>query len=137
MAHSGGIRHLQWRFLALHATISILSPSSGLSALPLALLHPHAQEERRHRTIGRNHRLGLAVAASGVLPWVPPQVLIEDGDESFVYVVEDGKAILRAVKCASSRPRVRGVRPQAGETVIVGGTRKVDDGAAVTCKEAK
>ena len=91
MAYSGGIRHLQWRFLALHATISVLSLSSSLSALPLTSLHPHTQEERRRRTIGRNHRLGLAVAASGVLPWVPPQALIEDGDESFVYVVEDGK----------------------------------------------
>ena len=26
---------------------------------------------------------------------------------------------------------------KAGETVIVGGTHKVSDGAAVTCKEAK
>ncbi len=116
-----------------------MSLSSGLSALPLALLHPHAQEERRCRTIGRNHRLGLAVAASGVLPWVPPQALIEDGDESFVYVVEDGKAILRAVEESALLPDRVFVKSglKTGETVIVGGTHKVYDSAAVTCKEAK
>ncbi len=83
--------------------------------------------------------LVLSVAASGVLPWVPPQALIEDGDESFVYVVEDGKANLRAVE-ESVRIHDRvfiksGLK--AGETVIVGGTHKVSDGTAVTCKEAK
>ena len=83
--------------------------------------------------------LVLSVAASGVLPWVPPQALIEDGDESFVYVVEDGKATLRAVEeCARLPDRVfikSGLK--AGETAVVGGTHKVSDGAAVTCKEAK
>lgn len=83
--------------------------------------------------------LVMSVAASGVLPWVPPQALIEDGDESFVYVVEDGKANLRAVEESarlSDRVFVKsGLK--AGETVIVGGTHKVSDGAAVTCKEAK
>ena len=81
----------------------------------------------------------LSVAASGVLPWVPPQALIEDGDESFVYVVEDGKADLRAVEESARLPDRVFVKSglKAGETVIVGGTHKVSDGAAVTCKEAK
>ena len=83
--------------------------------------------------------LVLSVAASGVQPWVPPQALIEDGDESFVYVVEDGIANLRAVEESarlSDRVFVKsGLK--AGETVIVGGTHKVSDGTAVTCKEAK
>jgi len=83
--------------------------------------------------------LDLSVAASGVLPWVPPQALIEDGDESFVYVVEDGKADLRAVEESARLPDRVFVKSgvKAGETVIVGGTHKVSDGAAVTCKEAK
>jgi len=83
--------------------------------------------------------LVLSVAASGVLPWVPPQALIEDGDESFVYVVEDGKATLRAVEESARLPDRVFVKSglKAGETVIVGGAHKVSDGAAVTCKEAK
>jgi RND family efflux transporter MFP subunit len=83
--------------------------------------------------------LVLSVAAQGVLPWVPPQALIEDGDESFVYVVEDGKAILRAVEESGRLPDRVFVKVglKAGETVIVGGTHKVSDGAAVTCKEVK
>ena len=83
--------------------------------------------------------LVLSVAASGVQPWVPPQALIEDGDESFVYVVEDGKANLRAIEESARLPDRVFVKSglKAGETVIVGGTHKVSDGAAVTCKEAK
>lgn len=83
--------------------------------------------------------LVLSVAASGVQPWVPPQALIEDGDESFVYVVEDGKATLRAVEESARLPDRVFIKSglKAGETVIVGGTHKVSDGAAVTCKEAK
>ena len=83
--------------------------------------------------------LVLSVAASGVQPWVPPQALIEDGDESFVYVVEDGKANLRAVEESARLPDRVFVKSglKAGETVIVGGTHKVSDGAAVTCREAK
>ena len=83
--------------------------------------------------------LVLSVAASSVQPWVPPQALIEDGDESFVYVVEDGKANLRAVEESARLPDRVFVKSglKAGETVIVGGTHKVSDGVAVTCKEAK
>ena len=83
--------------------------------------------------------LVLSVAASGALPWVSPQALIEDGDESFVYVVEDGKANLRAVEESARLPDRVFVKSglKAGETVIVGGTHKVSDGTAVTCKETK
>ena len=83
--------------------------------------------------------LVLSVAAQGVLPWVPPQALIEDGDGSFVYVVEDGNATLRAVEESARLPDRVFIKSglKAGETVIVGGTHKVSDGAAVTCKEAK
>lgn len=83
--------------------------------------------------------LVLSVVASGTLPWVPPQALIEDGDESFVYVVEDGKAVLRAVEESARLPDRVFMKSglEAGETVIIGGTHKVSDGAAVTCKEAE
>ena len=72
-------------------------------------------------------------------PWIPPQALIEDGDERFVYVIEDGKANLRAVEESARLPDRVFVKSglKAGETVIVGGTHKVSDGVAVTCKEAK
>lgn len=83
--------------------------------------------------------LVMSVSASGVLPWVPPQAIIEDGDESFVYVVEDGKANLRVVEESARLPGRVFVKSglKAGEIVIVGGTHKVTDGAAVRCKESK
>ena len=81
----------------------------------------------------------LSVAAQGSMPWVPPQAVIEDGDESFVYVVEDGKAALRGIDVGARLPERVFVKSgiKAGEMVVVGGTHKVSDGAAVTCKEAK
>jgi len=65
--------------------------------------------------------------------------MIEDGDESFVYVVEDGKAVLRGVEVGARLPDRVFVKSgvKAGDTVIVGGTHKVSDGAAVRCKEAE
>lgn len=78
----------------------------------------------------------LSVAAQGSMPWVPPQAVIEDGDENFVYVVEGGKAVLRGIEESARLPDRVFIKSglKAGETVIVGGTHKVSDGAEVTCK---
>ena len=110
-----------------------MSPRADFDAARAAKLELEANLEAAKAA------LVLAVAASGVQPWVPPQALIEDGDESFVYVVEDGKANLRAVEESARLPDRVFVKSglKAGETVIVGGTHKVSDGAAVTCMEAK
>lgn len=81
----------------------------------------------------------LSVAAQGSMPWVPPQAVIEDGDENFVYVVEDGKAALRGIDVGARLPDRVFVKSglKAGETVIVGGMHKVTDGSPVSCREAK
>ena len=81
----------------------------------------------------------LSVASQGSMPWVPPQAVIEDGDENFAYVVEDGKAVLRGIEVGARLPErvfvMSGLK--AGETVIVGGMHKVTDGSPVSCREAK
>ena len=81
----------------------------------------------------------LSVAAQGSMPWVPPQAVIEDGDENFVYVVEDGRAALRGIEVDARLPDRVFVKSglKAGETVIVGGMHKVTDGSLVSCREAK
>ena len=81
----------------------------------------------------------LSVAAQGSMPLVPPQAVIEDGDENFVYVVEDGKAVLRGIDVGARLPERVFVKSglKAGETVIVGGMHKVTDGSPVSCREAK
>lgn len=78
----------------------------------------------------------LSVAAQGSMPWVPPQSVIEDGDENFVYVVEGGKAALRGIDVGARLPERVFVKSglKAGESVVVGGMHKVSDGAAVMCK---
>ena len=81
----------------------------------------------------------LSVAAQGSMPWVPPQSVIEDGDENFVYVVEDGRAALRGIEVDARLPDRVFVKSglKAGETVIVGGMHKVTDVSPVSCREAK
>lgn len=78
----------------------------------------------------------LSVAAQGSMPWVPPQSVIENGDENFVYVVEGGKAALRGIDVGARLPERVFVKSglKAGESVVVGGMHKVSDGAAVMCK---
>ena len=81
----------------------------------------------------------LSVAAQGSMPWVPPQAVIEDGDENFAYVVGSGKAALRGIEVDARLPERVFVKSgiKAGETVVVGGMHKVTDGSPVSCKEAK
>lgn len=78
----------------------------------------------------------LSVAAQGSMPWVPPQSVIENGDENFVYVVEGGKAALRGIDVGARLPERVFVKSglKADESVVVGGMHKVSDGAAVMCK---
>ncbi len=83
--------------------------------------------------------LVLSVSTKGYMPWAPPQSIIEDGTENFVYVVEDGKATLRSIEVGVRLPERVFVKSglDVGETIIVGGMHKVTDGSAVCCKEAK
>ncbi len=83
--------------------------------------------------------LVMSVASSGTMPWVPPQAVIEDGDESFVYVVEEGTASLREVEVGARLPARVFVKSgiKAGDVVVVGGTHKISDGASVRVKEAQ
>ena len=83
--------------------------------------------------------LVLSVTEQGSMPWVSPQAVIEDGDENFVYVVEDGKAVLRGIDVGARLPERVSVKSglKAGETVIVGGIHKVKDGSPVSCREVK
>ena len=88
---------------------------------------------------GSDHVCKIRPARPLPPPAAPPQALIEDGDESFVYVVEDGKAILRTVEESARLPDSVFLKSglKAGETVIVGGMHKATDGSPVSCREAK
>ncbi len=80
----------------------------------------------------------LVVSIRGTMPWVPPQAVMDDGEETYVYAVEDGKAMLRTVVAATRLPDRVYVSSglKSGETVIIGGTHKVSDGTPVSvCKE--
>jgi membrane fusion protein (multidrug efflux system) len=77
-------------------------------------------------------RLVIAERAGAVL--VSEQAVIPQADQLFVYVVEEGKAVMRPVKLGlrqGGRVEVlSGVQP--GDTVIIAGTQKIGPGAPVT-----
>ena len=68
---------------------------------------------------------------------IPEQALTPEAERQFVFVVSDGKAQRREVRIGARRPGtvevVKGL--SAGEQVIVEGTQKVRDGAAVRATE--
>ncbi len=68
---------------------------------------------------------------------IPEEALTPEAEKQYVYVVEDGRASRREVRIGGRRPGtveiLSGLR--AGERVIVEGTQKVRDGAAVRAIE--
>jgi membrane fusion protein (multidrug efflux system) len=68
---------------------------------------------------------------------IPEQALTPEAERQYVFVVADGKAQRREVRIGSRRPGsvevLAGLR--AGEQVVVEGTQKVRDGAAVRTTE--
>lgn len=68
---------------------------------------------------------------------IPEQALTPEAERQFVFVVNDGKAQRREVRIGARRPGTVEVLHglAAGERVIVEGTQKVRDGAAVSATE--
>lgn len=64
---------------------------------------------------------------------VPEQAIFPRGEQQFVYVIEDGKAVLRPVQVGQREPGraeiVEGLKP--GEVLITAGLQKIGAGAAV------
>jgi membrane fusion protein (multidrug efflux system) len=78
-------------------------------------------------------RVRLVVAERGNAVLVPEQAIVPQGDQPFVYVIEDGKAVMRPVQLGvrqSGRVEVvSGVKP--GDVVITAGVQKIGPGAPV------
>ena len=76
-------------------------------------------------------RLTIAHRANAVM--VPEQAIVPQGDALFVYVIEDGKAVLKPVQVglrqAGRAEITSGVA--AGDTVITAGVQKIGPGAPV------
>jgi membrane fusion protein, multidrug efflux system len=68
---------------------------------------------------------------------IPEEALTPEAEKQYVYVVEDGRASRREVRIGGRRPGTVEVLSglKAGERVIVEGTQKVRDGAAVRAVE--
>jgi membrane fusion protein (multidrug efflux system) len=68
---------------------------------------------------------------------IPEEALTPEAEKQYVYVVVDGRASRREVRIGGRRPGSVEVLAglKAGERVIVEGTQKVRDGAAVRAVE--
>jgi membrane fusion protein (multidrug efflux system) len=78
-------------------------------------------------------RVALQTAVQQQALVVPEQAIFPQGDQLFVYVVEDGKAVLRPIKVGQREPGRAEVTEglKAGETLIVSGAQKLSPGGAV------
>lgn len=78
-------------------------------------------------------RVALQTAVQQEALVVPEQAIFPQGDQLFVYVVEDGKAMLRQVKVGQREPGRAEITEglKAGETLIVTGAQKLSPGGAV------
>jgi membrane fusion protein (multidrug efflux system) len=78
-------------------------------------------------------RVRLVIAERGEAVLVPEQSIVPQGEKLFVYVIEDGKAAMRAVELGvrqAGRVEVTsGVKP--GDVVITAGVQKIGPGAPV------
>jgi membrane fusion protein (multidrug efflux system) len=70
---------------------------------------------------------------------IPEQAVVPEGERKFVYLVRDGKVSRAEVQTGRRRPGevevIQGV--SEGDQVIVEGTQKVRDGAAVNARQAE
>lgn len=78
-------------------------------------------------------RVALQTAVQQQALVVPEQAIFPQGDQLFVYVVEEGKALLRPIKVGQREPGRAEVTEglKAGETLIVSGAQKLSPGGAV------
>lgn len=78
-------------------------------------------------------RVNLQVASKAQALVVPEQAIFPRGDELFVYAIEDGKAVMRAVtlgqRLGGKAEVVTGLKD--GDTVITAGYQKIGPGAPV------
>lgn len=79
-------------------------------------------------------RISLVLETRNNALLIPEQAIVPRGQESFVFRVADGKAVLAPVKTGQRRPGeveiVSGLKP--GDTVVTEGQIKLQDGAPVT-----
>ncbi|MDP3856598.1 MAG: efflux RND transporter periplasmic adaptor subunit [Stagnimonas sp.] len=78
-------------------------------------------------------RVRLKTALSQPALVVPEQAIFPQGEQLFVYVIEDGKAVLRGIKLGQREPGraevIEGLK--AGEELVVSGLQKLSPGATV------
>lgn len=86
-----------------------------------------------HLKPGLFARVNLKTAANQSVLVVPEQAIFPQGEQLFVYVVEDGKALLRSIKLGQREPGRAEVTEglKAGEQIVLAGLQKLTPGASV------
>jgi membrane fusion protein (multidrug efflux system) len=88
---------------------------------------------------GLSARVVLETASIPDAVLAPEQAIFPRGEQQFVYVIEDGKAVLRPVQVGQREPGraeiVEGLKP--GETLIIAGLQKIGAGSAVRIQPAE
>lgn len=117
------------RFVAkVYALDSGVSPDTRSFALRAVLDNP----DQRLRP-GQFARVRLIVETTAAALLIPEQAIVPRGEQAFVFVIENGKAVERAIRLGQRRPGevqvIEGLR--AGDSVVVSGLQKIAHGSAV------
>lgn len=83
-------------------------------------------------------RVNLKTSVNQSVLVVPEQAIFPQGEQLFVYVVEDGKAVLRGIKLGQREPGRAEVTEglKAGEQIVLAGLQKLTPGASVVVQAA-
>ncbi|MGQ0620158.1 MAG: efflux RND transporter periplasmic adaptor subunit [Panacagrimonas sp.] len=117
------------RFVAtVYALDSGVSPDTRSFALRAVLDNP----DQRLRP-GQFARVRLIVETTAAALLIPEQAIVPRGEQAFVFVIENGKAVERAIRLGQRRPGevqvLEGLTP--GDSVVVSGLQKITHGSAV------
>lgn len=93
-----------------------------------------AQNPNQKLKPGMFARIELTVSESKIAPVIPNESIVKEGDESFVFVAENDKAVKKSVIIGVSD----GIKTEivsglnAGEKIIITGLTNIRDGAAIS-----
>jgi membrane fusion protein (multidrug efflux system) len=120
-------------------------PSESFSG-DIYAISPHINQDTRNFEVkaaipngegrlrpGMFARVGIVTAVHEGARVIPEQAIVPKGDDSFVFVVRDGKAVLQKISIGLRQKGSVEVTSglTAGETVVTEGIMKIQDGAPV------
>jgi HlyD family secretion protein len=118
--------------------ISMISPVLDTDTRSASIEITAENKEHRLKS-GMFAKVRLSLEKRLSIPVIPQESLMGKGDETYVYVVENNKAVLTKVKADIQQGPYVGIKDglKGGEMVVILGQQRLSDGAAVRVEEVQ